>query len=179
MSADDGNRRSPLPWVMAALVLVIGGAKLDFARPHLARALAVALPIVPVVMGVKRLEGGDWSLERAASVVGWLTILAAELCVAGGFFQVGALTAFVPAARLALGGALAAALVVHNLEARRGSKARFAGFIGSAGAFAAYLSWHQSTDAFASVLGSFFVALVVGGAALVAGELSVRLFKRA
>src|SRR5262245_37468785 len=68
--------RSYLPWIMAALVLVVGGAKLDAARPIVARALAIAIPIVPVVMAVKRVEGADQTLERAAGAVGWLTILA-------------------------------------------------------------------------------------------------------
>ena len=38
--SDDSERGSYLPWIMAALVLVVGGAKLDAARPLVARGLA-------------------------------------------------------------------------------------------------------------------------------------------
>jgi hypothetical protein len=178
--SDDESARSSLPWIMAALVLVIGGAKLDFARPHIARLLAVAIPIVPVVMGVKRLEGGDLSVERAGSVVGWVTIVAGELCVASGFFGVSALDAVAPFARITLYGSAAGALVVHTLEARRGTKARFAAFIGMAAAFAVYLSTHTGKDVFGRVYAAFFMALLIGGGAgLLAGELLARAFKKA
>ena len=175
----DDTRRSYLPWIMAALVLVVGAAKLDAARPLVARALAIAIPVVPVVMGVKRLEGGDPTLEKAGSAVGWVTILAGELCVAGSLFQVSALGSLLPVARVAIYAAAASALVVHTLEARRGTKARFAGFVGIAGAFAVYLSTHPGKDPFASVFGAFFVALFVGGVGLLAGELLARTFKKA
>lgn len=178
--SDEDSARSSLPWLMAALVLVIGGAKLDFARPHIARLLAIAIPIVPVVMGVKRLEGGDLNLERAGSIVGWTTILAGELCVASGFFGVSALDGVAPFARALLYVAAAAALAVHTLEARRGTKARFAAFIGIACAFAVYLSTHTGKDVFGRVYAAFFVALLIGGGAgLLAGELLARAFKKA
>jgi hypothetical protein len=176
----DDTPRSSLPWILAALVLVIGGAKLEVARPHVARALALAIPIVPVVMGVKRLEGGDLTLERAGSAIGWVTILAGELCVASGFFGVAALDPLVPFARGVLSVAAVSALVVGTLEARRGIKARFAPFIGIAGAFAVYLSTYSGKDPFARVYAGFFMALLVGGGAgLLAGELSDRVFKKA
>lgn len=176
----DESDRSSLPWIMAALVLVVGGAKLDAARPLVARALAIALPIVPVLIGLKRIQGGKLEVERAGTIIGWVTIVAGEACVTSGFFGVTALTAVVPAARLALYAAAAGALVVHTLEARSGSKARFAPFIGMAGAGAVYLSTHPSPDAFAAVFGAFFVALFIGGGAgLLAGELLGRAFKKA
>jgi len=178
MSED--SPRSSLPWIMAALVLVVGAARLEMARPLVARALAIAIPIVPVVMGVKRLEGGNLTLERAGSIVGWLTILAGELCVASGFFHVAALAAVAPFARGALYVAAVSALVVHTLEARRGTKARFAPFIGIAGAFAVYLSTHTGKDPFGSVYAAFFVGLFIGGGAgLLIGELLSRVFKPA
>lgn len=178
--SDDSERSTTLPWVMAALVLVVGGAKLDAARPLVARALAIAIPIVPVLIGVKRLEGGKLEVERAASVIGWITILAGEASVASGFFGVSALDGVAHAARFALYGAVLGALVVHTLEARSGSKARFAPFIGMAGVFAVYLSTHPNKDAFAAVFGAFFVALFIGGGAgLLAGEVLGRAFKKA
>lgn len=179
VSDDEGSGRSYLPWIMAALVLVVGGAKLDAARPLVARGLAIAVPIVPVVMAVKRLEGGNRSLERYGTAVGWVTILAGELCVAIGFFQVTALAGLLRFAHIALYAAGAGALVVHMLEARRGTKGRFAGLIGIAAAFAIYISTHVGKDAFGSVFAAFFVAMLVGGAGLLAGELLVRVFKKA
>jgi hypothetical protein len=179
MTDDSDSGRSYLPWIMAALVLVVGGAKLDAARPLVARGLAIAIPIVPVVMAVKRLEGGELTLERAGTAVGWLTILAAELCVAGSFFHVGALTGALPFARWALYGAIAAALLVHTLEARSGMKGRYAGFIGIASGFAIYISTHTNKDPFNSVFAAFFMAMLVGGASLLMGELLGRAFKKA
>jgi hypothetical protein len=179
MSEDSDSGRSYLPWIIAALVLVVGGAKLDAARPLVARALAIAIPIVPVVMAVKRIEGGDLTVERAGSAVGWLTILAGELCVAAGFFHVAALKALLPVAHIALYVAGGAALVVHTLEARSGLKARYAGFIGIACAFAVHLSTHTSKDPFGSVFAAFFMAMLVGGVALLSGELLGRVFKKA
>jgi hypothetical protein len=174
------TERSSLPWVIAALVLVVGGAKLDSARPLLGRALAIALPIVPVLIGMKRLEGGKLQVERAAGVVGWVTIIAGEACVTSGFFGITALDAVAPIARFALYAAAVAALVVHTLEARSGSKARFAPFIGMASAGAVYLSTHPNKDAFAAVFGAFFVALFLGGGVgLLAGEILGRAFKKA
>lgn len=176
----DESERSYLPWIMAALVLTVGGAKLDAARPLVARALAVAIPVVPVLMGVKRLDGTDLALERAAAAVGWLTIAAAEICVLGGIFQVSFLAPLAPFSRYALYGAAAAALVVHTLEARRSNKPRFAAFIGMAVVFATYVSTHDGRDVFARVFGAFFVALFAGGGAgLLAGELLGRTFKKA
>ena len=179
MTDDSDSGRSYLPWVIAALVLVVGGAKVDAARPLVARGLAIAIPIVPVVMAVKRLEGGELTLERAGTAVGWLTILAGELCVAGSFFHVGALSGLLPFARVALYVALAGALVVHTLEVRSGTKGRYAGFIGIAAGYAIYISSHIGKDAFANVFGAFFVAMACGGVALLTGELLGRVFKKA
>jgi hypothetical protein len=176
--SDDASERPYLPWILATLVLVVGGAKLEAARPLVARVLALAVPVVPVAIALKRVEGGGATLERAAGAVGWLTILTAEACVAGGFLRVEALTALVPGARFVLYGAAAAALVVHTLEARRLGKARFAGYIGIAGGFAVYISKHAGADPFASVFGAFFVGMFVGGAELLSGELLGRVFKK-
>ena len=164
---------------MAALVLVIGGAKLDAARPHVARAMAIAIPIVPIALGLKRVEGGSQTLERAATAIGWATIFAAEACVAVAFFHVEALAAVVPAARVVLYVAVVAALAAHTLEARSHGKARFAGYVGIAVGYAAFLSNHVSKDPFSSVFGAFFVGMLVGGAALLLGEVLGRLFKKA
>lgn len=170
------SERSNLPWVMAGLVLVIGGAKLEAARPVVARLLAVAIPVVPVLLGVKRVSGGALALERLATALGAVTVLVAELCVLGSFFHVELLTPFEPAFRFALYAAVLGALVAHLLEARSQGKARFAGYIAIAAAFGAFLSTHVDKDPFAAVFGAFFVSVLVGGAALLLGELLARLF---
>jgi hypothetical protein len=145
-----------------------------------ARGLALAIPVVPVALAVKRMEGGDITLERAANAVGWLTILAGEACVANGLFRVSALDGVAPIARGALYAAGGAALVVHTLEARSQGSARFAGYVGVAAAFAVYLSTHVGKDPFASVFGAFFVGLLVGGGTgLLTGEVLGRVFKKA
>lgn len=164
---------------MAALVLVIGGAKLDAARPLVARAMAVAIPIVPIALGVKRVEGGSQTLERVAGAIGWVTILAAEACVAVAFFHVDALAEIMPAARVVLYVAAVAALAAHTLEAQSLGKARFAGYAGIAIGYAVFLSGHVSKDAFSSVFGAFFVGVLIGGAGLLLGELLGRAFKKA
>ncbi len=177
---NDESPRSALPWVMAALVLVVGGAKLEAARPFVAEGLALAIPIVPVALAAKRVEGGGATLERAAALVGWLTILAGEVCVAGSFFHVGAFEGFAPLARAALYAASVGALFVHTLEARSLGKARYAGYVGIAAGFSIYLSTHAAKDAFGSVFGAFFLGLLVGGGAgLLLGELLGRVFKKA
>jgi hypothetical protein len=176
----DEPNRSYLPWVMAALVLLVGGAKLDAARPYIARGLAVAIPVVPVIMAIKRVEGGNLTVERAATAVGWLTIVAGEACVAGGVFHVAALSGLLPVARGLLYAAAVAALVVHTLEARTQPKARYAAFLGIACVFAVYVSTHPGRDMFGSVFGAFFVAFFVGGGTgLLAGEALSRVFKKA
>lgn len=165
---------------MAALVLVIGGAKLDAARPYVARGLAVAIPVVPVALAIKRVEGGAIALERAATLVGWATILAGEACVASGLFQIGVFEGLAPLARLTLYAAAVGGLVVHTLEARSQGKARFAGYIGIAAGFGIYLSSHGGSDAFSTVFGAFFVGLALGGGGgLLSGELLGRVFKNA
>lgn len=171
----DESPRSYLGWVMAALVLVIGGAKLEAARPIVARLLAVAIPIVPVALGLKRVEGGPLRVERVARAVGWLTILAAEWCVLGAVFGVGWLAALAGAARVGLYAAIAFAMVAHLLEAKSHGKARFSGYIGIAAGFGLFLSTHLDRDAFAAVFAAFFVGVLVGGAVLLFGELLVRL----
>jgi len=176
--SEDSSERSYLPWILATLVLVVGGAKLEAARPLVGRALALAIPVVPVAIGVKRVEGGGSTLERAASGVGWLTILAGEVCVAGGVFHVGALTQVLPVARFALYLAAAGALIVHTLEARSLGKARFAGYLGIAAGFAGYLAGHPANDAFSGVFGAFFIGMLGGGAGLLLGELLGRVFKK-
>ena len=175
----DDSERSYLPWVMAALVLVMGGAKLDAARPYVARGLAVAIPVVPVALAVKRVEGGAATLERVATVVGWTTILAGEACVASGLFHIAVFEGVAPWARLALYAAGIGALAVHTLEARSQGKARFAGYIGIAAGFGIYLSSHGGSDVFSAVFGAFFVGLALGGGGgLLSGELLGRVFKK-
>ena len=178
--SEEPSERSYLPWVLAVLVLVVGGAKLDAARPLVARLLALAVPVVPVALAVKRVDGGERRLEQAAAAVGWLTILAGEACVAGAFFHVDALSGVLPALRVVLYVAGAAALGVHLLEARSLGKARFAGYIGLAAGFSVYISRHFGADEFGSFFGAFFVGLFVGGGAgLLSGELLSRVFKKA
>lgn len=177
--SDEPEQGSYLPWVMAALVLVVGGAKLDAARPLVARGLALAIPVVPVALALKRVEGGAASLEQAAKVVGWLTILAGEACVASSLFHVTALDGLMPVARIALYAAGVGALLVHTLEARSVGKARYAGYIGIAAGFSLYLSRHVGNDPFGAVFGAFFVGLAVGGGVgLLSGELLGRVFKK-
>jgi len=174
----DESPRSYLGWVMAALVLVVGGAKLEAARPIVGRLLALAIPIVPVALGVKRVEGGAVRLERAATAVGWLTILAAEWCVLGSIFGVSRLSALAAPARVALYVALGGAVVAHLLEARSQGKARFGGYIGIAAGFGLFVSSHLDKDPFAAVFGAFFIGVLVGGAVLLVAELLVRLLIR-
>lgn len=175
----DESPRSALPWVMAALVLVIGGAKLDAARPLVGRVLAVAIPLVPVMLAMKRVEDGNPTLERTGRAVGWLAIAAAEACVAGAFFHVQLLTSAIPLARAVLAVALVGALLAHTLEARAHGKGRFAGYIGISAGYGVFISTHVGKDPFASVFGAFFVGMFVGGAALLVGEVLGRLFKKA
>jgi hypothetical protein len=177
----DDSERSYLPWLMAALILVIGGAKLEFTRPYLARVLAVAIPVVPVAMGLGRLRDAAPHLERAANGVAALVVVAGEICVAGGFFGVSALSGLVRPAQYGLYAGAFAALLVHVAAVQQSSaKVRFAAFVGIASVFAVYLSSHPNRDAFAGVFGAFFVALFVGGGAgLFAGEIAGRVFKRA
>lgn len=171
--------RSRLPWILAALVLVVGGAKLEAARPLIARALSVAVPVVPVAIAVQRVEGGGVALERSAQAVGWSAIVLAELCVAGSFLGIEWLKPLLPAAQLALCAVVLAALVVHVLEARGLGKARYAGYIGLVAGFGAFLSRSGAGDALGRVLGAFFVGLALGGGGgLLSGELLGRLFKR-
>ena len=174
----DEQPRSYLPWVMAVLVLVIGGAKLEAARPIVARLLSVAIPIVPVALGVKRVEGGALAAERAVTAVGWVTVIAAELCVLSAIFHVGVLAPAAGALKVVLFAALALALVAHLLEARSLGKARFAGYAGIAAGFGLFLLGHVDNDPFAAVFGAFFVGVLVGGAALLFGELLSRVLVR-
>ncbi len=178
VSDDEGSPSGALPWVMAGLVLIIGGAKLDAARPFVARILAISVPVVPVVLSLKRVEGGNPALERAAKGVGWLALLTAEACVASSFFHVRALGPFMPAARGALYAAAVGALGTHILEARVHGKARFAGYIGIVAGYGVFISQHVGKDPFATVFGAFFVGVFVGGAALLLGELLGRVFRR-
>lgn len=170
--------RSPLPWVMAALVLVIGGAKLEAARPLVGRILAVAIPIVPVLLGVKRVEGGNQTLERAVSLTGWLAIVGAEACVAGAFFHWQVLTQALPVARVALVVAVLVAIGVQVLEARAHGKGRIAGYLGISAGYGVFISTHVGKDPFTSVFGAFFVGMFAGGAALLVGEALSRALKR-
>lgn len=163
---------------MAALVLVIGGAKLEAARPVVGRILAVAIPIVPVLLGMKRVEGGNPSLERLASAVGWLAILGAEACVAGAFFHLQWLTLALPVARALCAIAVVGAVVAQLWEARRHGKGRVAGYIGIAAGYGVFISTHVGKDPFLSVFGAFFVGMFVGGAALLVGELLSRAFRQ-
>jgi hypothetical protein len=163
---------------MAALVLVIGGAKLDAARPVVGRVLAVAIPVVPVLLGLKRVEGGNATLERWATAVGWTAILGAEACVAGAFFHQPLLTQALPLARFACAAAVVASLVANTVEARSHGKGRFAGYVGITAGYGVFISTHVGKDPFSSVFGAFFVGMFVGGAALLFGELLSRVLAR-
>ena len=174
------GERSYLPWIMAGLVLVVGGAKLEAARPIVARALALAIPAVPVAIGVKRLEHASPELERAATAVGWLTILAAEAAVAGGFFEVGVLAPALPYLRWVLYGTCLGALVINTLDARAQGKARFGAYVGIADVFSVYLSLQHIADPFGAVFRAFFAGFLVGGGVLLLlGEALALVFKRA
>ncbi len=170
----EGAGRSSLPWIMAALVLVVGGAKLDAARPFVARALAVAAPIVPVLIGAARMESAAPRLERAATVTSWLTILASELCVAAGFFAVDWLDGYERPLRFALAPLVLVAIVIEMLDRRRGGKSRFGAYVALSAGFAAYLSTHTHSDTFLAVFTAFIAALAAGCAALLLAELLAR-----
>ncbi len=143
MSDEPASERSYLPWILAALVLVVGGAKLEPARPLVARLLALAIPVVPVAIAVKRVEGGGATLERAAGYVGWFMILAGEACVGGGFFQLSALAGLTPFARFARSTQLSRPRCsCTRWRPQNLGKARFAGYLGIAGGFAWYISNH-------------------------------------
>ena len=177
--SEESPQRSYLPWIMAVLVLVVGGSKLDQARPFIARGMALAIPVVPLAIALKRVEGGGLQLERWAGLVGWVVILAAEACVVGSLFHVGPLQSHLSLWRAALYAAVVAALVVHTWEARNVGKARFAGYAGLVAGFAVYLSGHVGSDVYASVFGAFFVGLALGGGTgLLTGELLGRVFKK-
>ena len=122
MTDGDGSGRSHLPWVVAILVLVVGGAKVDAVRPLLARALAIAAPVIPILLALGRIQGARASVERAGNVVGWLSILAAEICVARGFFGVTSLDGAAGFARAALLFIAGAAVVIELVDRRQGGK---------------------------------------------------------
>ena len=174
MSELEGGGRKALPWVMAALVLVIGGAKLDAARPLVGRALAVAAPIIPVVLGAARIESAAPPIERMAVVTGWLTVLIGEVCVAAGFFGVSWLAGAAAVLRWALLPLVAVAIAAEYFDRRRGGKSRFGAYVALSAGFAAYLSTHTHAAAFFAVFGAFFAALLAGAAALLLGELLAR-----
>jgi hypothetical protein len=131
------------------------------------------------MIGAKRLEGAAPGLERAGSSIAWLTILAAEACVAGGALGVGFAEPLAPIGRYLLYAAVAGALVVETLDARRGGKSRFGAYVGIAAGFATYLSTHAGSQLFSSVFAAFFAALLCGGVTLLLGELLRLAFKKA
>jgi hypothetical protein len=106
-------------------------------------------------------------------------VLAAELCVLSSIFHVQVLAPLGGSLRIALYAAMGGALVAHLLEARSLGKARFAGYAGITAGFGLFMSGHVDRDPFAAVFGAFFVGVLSGGAALLLGEVLVRLFNKA
>lgn len=155
--------RGYLPWTIASVVLVFGAARIDSLRPLLATGIAVAAPVVAATSGVYRFRGAAQALENAALVVAGLAVVAAEVCVAGGFLGMAKLAPLLHFARPVLIAAVGLALVLHALGVRRGLNSRFGAWIGMAAAFAWYVSGYVGADRFAGVFAGFFIALAVGG----------------
>jgi hypothetical protein len=184
MSAEEGRRetfdeaRGYLPWMISAVVLIFGAARIEALRPHLATIMALAAPVVAATSGVYRFRGAHHALETCALVVAGLVVVAAEVCVAGAFLGMARLAPLVGVARHLLIAAVGAALALHTLAVGRGLNPRFGAWIGMAAAFAWFVSGYVGDDRFGAVFSGFFFALAVGGGlGLLAGEALRRFFR--
>lgn len=170
--------RGYLPWMVGALVLIFGAARIDALRPHLASVIALSAPVVAVTSGVYRFRGAHRALESSALLLGGLVVIAAEVCIGGGLLGMTNLTPLLKLARPVLIAAVGVALVLHTVAVRRGLNPRFGAWIGMASAFAWYVSRYEDADRFAGVFAGFFFALAVGGGlGLLAGEALRRFFR--
>lgn len=171
--------RGYLPWMIGSIVLIFGAARIDALRPHLATAVALAVPVVAATSGVYRFRGAHQALETLALAVGGVAVVAAEALIAGGLLGMDNLTPVLTFARPALASATAAALVLHVLAVRRGLNPRFGAWIWMAAAFAWYVSSRSPGDRFSIVFAGLFVALALGGGVgSLAGEALRRGFRR-
>ncbi len=153
-----------IPILAGVAVLLFAGTRFKASRPYEATFVALALPVVAVVMGALPLRDAHPKLRAAAFGVGGLVLLASELSVSHALFPavVPALP-FVPFVVLFGLLALAAALV-EALASGRGILNRFAPWVGMTVALSLYLPAHiDLADRFSAVLAGVIVALFAGG----------------
>jgi hypothetical protein len=160
---------------MISLVLLVGGSRFDTLRPVEGQVLAFAVPLITVVAGVSPFRDAHGGLRTLVFALGALVLLLAELGSYGVVFK-SALAAPTLSRSLALGAAMALAVLLELLGARRHLRSRLSAWLGIAIVFALFFPSHAApTNLFGSVFGAFMVALFAGGGGgLFLGEFAVR-----
>lgn len=175
------SRDLHLPLMFFGLLALVLLSRLDATRDYLARGISVVLAPVTIGRGVSPFKDADGLLRPAAFATAAATAIASEMAVGGALASA---PWSVPTLHVLYGvlltGALAA-VVLEGLQGRHGVRTRFAGWSGIAVAFSLYMPAHyRPENAFGTVLGGFFLALLIGGGiGVLSGAAAVSWLRRA
>jgi len=171
----DALSRLRLPLLLASLLLLVGGSKLDSVRPLEGQIVALLIPVIAVFAGVGPFRDAHATLRNGVFALGALVLVLAELGPYRVVFE-GSVTAPTFNIVLLLLGALLLAVVFEVAAARRGLRSRLSAWFGLAIVFALYFPGHAApSNLFGSVFAAFLIALFLGGGTgLCVGEFAVR-----
>jgi len=172
----DALSRLRLPLLLGALLLLIGGSKLDSVRPLEGQIVALLIPVIAVFSGAAPFRDARSGLRNSVFALGAVVLVLAEL---GPYRVVFADTIAAPtlSTSLLLVGAMALAVRFEVAGAQRGLRSRLSAWFGLAIVFALYFPAHAASgdNLFGSVFAAFLIALFAGGGlGLCLGEFAVR-----
>lgn len=155
-----------IPILAGVAIALFAGTRFEASRPYEAKFVALALPVVAVVMGALPLRDAHPTLRRAAFAIGGVLLMVAELCVSHALFPGGVpALPFWPTA-VVLGALALGAVAVEAVAASRGILTRFAPWVGMTVVLSLYLPAHYNlADPFNAVLAGVIVAMAGGGIA--------------
>ena len=171
----DALSRLRLPLLLCALLLLVGGSKLDSVRPFEGQVVALLIPLIAVVSGVAPYREAHSALRNLVFALGAWVLVLAEL---GPYRVVFEESAAAPSlsTTLLLAASMVLAVVFEVAGAQRGLRSRLSAWLGLAIAFALYFPAHAAkSNLFGSVFAAFLIALFLGGGlGLCVGEFAVR-----
>ena len=175
----DPLSRLRLPLLLAGLLVLVGGSKLDAVRPLEGQVVGFVIPLVAVCSGVGPFRDVYPSLRNAVFASGAAVLVLTELSP----YRVVVAESLTPPAlglKLLLAAAIPLAVWFEAAGARRGVRTRISAWFGLAVVFALYFPGHaEPQNLFGSVFAAFLVALLVGGGGgLFLGEFAGRRARR-
>lgn len=177
----DDPRQLKLPLFFFGLLTLVILSRIEATRDIVARGISVVLPLVTVGRGVAPFRDSDGLIRPGALGSAAVCAIASEISVGGALTSQHFSAPVLHLLVVTLIATAVAAIALEGLQARGGLRTRFAGWTGIAVVFGIYMPYvYRPENAFGTVLGGFFLSLIVGGGiGVLSGAAAVTVFRGA